>query len=194
MRIRQLMQHRIFLPAVAAAALISCTQDRSPAPTGPDVDKAVIAAVLEDFANWKEVTFGELEGVLELKPDSLANPDGTAQGVKALASEITDQLDDEAVAAFVERNRAAVPVASLFAGSRWARVRPPTATDAYSLGPPDGAKAVGYLTLPGYSADGSRALLQIRHSWSMHGAVVTYVLSREQGHWKVVARDQAVFL
>ena len=188
------MQRHIFSPLVAAAALISCGQDHSPTPTGPDVDKAVIALVLEDFANWKEVTFGELEGVLELKPDSLANPDGTAQGIKVLASEIADQLDDEAVVAFVERNRSTVPVASLFAGSRWVRVRPPNVTDTYSLGPPEGAKAVGYLTLPGYSADGLRALLQIRHSWSMHAAVVTYVLSREQGHWKVVARDQAVFL
>lgn len=188
------MQHRIILPVLTAAALISCAQDRSPAPTGPDVDKEVIAVVLEDFANWKEATFGELEGVLELKPDSLANPDGTAQNVRALASEITDHLDNEAVDAFVERNRSAAPVASLISGSQWARLRQPAAADTYSLGPPDGAKAVGYLTLPGYSADGSRALVQIRHSWSMHGAVVTYVLSREQGHWKVVARDQAVFL
>jgi hypothetical protein len=188
------MQHRIFLPVVTAAALFSCAQDRSPAPAGPDVDKAVIAVVLEDFANWKEATFGELEGVLELKPDSLANPDETAQNVRALASEITDHLDSEAVDAFVERNRSAAPVASLISGSQWARLRPPTAADTYSLGPPDGAKAVGYLTLPGYSADRSRALVQIRHSWSMHGAVVTYVLSREQGHWKIVARDQAVFL
>jgi hypothetical protein len=188
------MRHRVFLPAVTAAALISCAQDHRPAPTGPDVDKEVIAVVLEDFGDWKEVTFGELEGVLELKPDSLANPDATAQDVRALASEITDYLDNEAVAAFVERNRAAAPVASLFSGSQWARLRQPTSPETFSLGPPDGAKAVGVLTLPGYSADGLRALVQIHHSWSMHGAVVTYVLSREHGHWQVVARDQAVFL
>jgi hypothetical protein len=188
------MQRRIFLALVTAAALISCAQDRSPAPTGPDVDKAVIAVVLEDFANWKEATFGELEGVLEVKPDLLADPDGTAQNVRALATEITNHLDSEAVDAFVERNRSAAPVAPLISGSQWARPRQPTAPDTFSFGPPDGAKAIGSLTLPGYSADGSRALVQIHHSWSMHGAVVTYVLSREQGHWKVVARDQAVFL
>ena len=149
---------------------------------------------MEDFANWKQATFGELEGVLELEPDSEANPNATAQEVRSLAPEIQNHLDNDVVDAFIERNRSAAPVASLFSGSRWARLRRPTPNHSYTFGPPDGAKAIGRLALPGFNADGSRALVQIHHSWSIHGAVVTYVLSREQGKWKVVAQDQAVFL
>jgi hypothetical protein len=190
-----MMLQRVFLVAVLTVLLISCDQDRNFAAVGPEADKAVIAVVLKDFANWKEVTFGELDGVLVLEPDSEANPDATPEDIRSLASEISEELDDEVVATFIVRNRSAAPVTSLFAGLPWARLQQPAAKEAtFSFVPPDGAKAVGSLTLPGFSKDGSQALVQIHHSWSMHGAVVTYLLSKKNDTWQVVARDQAVFL
>jgi hypothetical protein len=191
-----MMRRRTLLVAIAISAvvLISCGKERKLQPTGPEADRAIIAVVLEDFGKWKEATFGELEGVLELRPDSDANPDATPQEIKSLAAEIPGHLDDDVVEAFIERNKSAVPVTPLFSGSQWARPQQPSSDDSVMFGPPDGAKAVGSLTMPGISADGSRALVQIHHSWSMHGAVVTYVLSNKTGTWQVEARDQAVFL
>lgn len=190
------MRYLFFLLALSATLLASCVRDHesSARSASSEADAAVIAAALEDFANWKDVTFGELEGVLELESSSSADPHATVGDIKALAPEISGQLDDEIVSAFIVRNRSPLSMASLFSGSRWARPQPPGSKNIYRFGPPDGAKAVGSLTLPGYSADGSKALIQIHHSWSIHGAVVTYVLSKNDGTWRVVARDQAVFL
>lgn len=59
---------------------------------------------------------------------------------------------------------------------------------------PKGVKAVGSIGFPGYDSTGLRAFLQISHSWSIHGAVVTYVLFKQGGTWRIVARDQVVFV
>lgn len=88
--LERMMRYGAFLFVSTVAALISCSQDRA-SPANRSVDEAVIAVVLEDFANWKQATFGELEGVLELEPDSEANPNATAQEVRSLAPEIQNR-------------------------------------------------------------------------------------------------------
>jgi hypothetical protein len=189
------IRHHAFLVVVLVATLISCDQDRGRSlPADPETDRAVIAVVLKDFAGWKGATFGNLEGLLELDSNSKANPDETPEEVKSLAPEISNELDKNLVAAFLQRNKSAAPVGSLISGSPWARLRQPASRDIEPPELPEGAKAIGSLTLPGLSENGARALIQIHHTWSIHGAVVTYVLSKEQGSWRVVARDQTVFL
>lgn len=161
--------------------------------TVPADDSAIAEVVLKDFAEWKEATFGEQTGVLAVAPTSMAQPQLTPERVVDLAPNIRGQVTQELAAAFVERNKVAAPVAPLLAGTRWAEVRPiDTTADPRDL--PPGIKASGHIALPGINADDTAALVQISHTWSMHGAVVTYVLSKEQGAWRIVARDQAVFL
>jgi hypothetical protein len=175
--------------------LAACGTPSAPTPVAPDDDKLVVSAALQDFSSWTEATFGELSGVLEVDADSKAEPKLSAQDVKDLAPNIASHLDAELVDAFIRRNRSAIPVTALIAGSAFARIRAPQNSDDPFPNLPKGAKAVGSLTLPGFSADGLRALLQLHHSWSIHGATVTYVLSRDKGGaWHVIARDQAVFL
>jgi hypothetical protein len=188
------MLFRIFLLAFTITTLISCSQDRKQQTLNPETDRAVITAALRDFAGWKDVTFGELEGVLELSPSSEANPDATIENVKSLALNIEGDLDKEIVTSFIERNKSTVSIAHIVSELPWSRLEKPNSSDTYTFAPPDGAKARGSLTMPGYSADRSKALLQIHHSWSMHGAIVTYVLSNKTGTWQVTARDQVVFL
>lgn len=187
---------RIFLLAFTATTLISCdqNQDHKQQHQNPETDRTVIATALKDFAGWKEVTFGELEGVLELSPSSEANPDATLENVKSLALNIEGHLDKEIVTSFIERNKSTVSIAPIVSGLPWSRLEKPNSSDTYTFAPPNGAKARGSLTMPGYSTDRSKALLQIHHSWSMHGAVVTYVLSNKTGTWQVTARDQIVYL
>jgi hypothetical protein len=166
-----------------------------PTPVTPQDDRQVVSVALQDFAAWKEATFGELSGVLEVDADSTAEPKLSPEDMASLAPNIASHLDAELIAAFIRRNKSAAPVAELIAGSPFARIRDPQASEDLFPNLPKGAKAVGSLTLPGFSADGLRALLQLHHSWSIHGATVTYVLSRgKDGAWHVVARDQAVFL
>jgi hypothetical protein len=153
--------------------LISCDQDRGRSPPAdPQADRAIVAVVLKDFANWKDATFGQLEGVLELDRNSKVNSDEAPEQVKSLAPEISNELDKDLVAAFVQRNRSAVPVASLVSGSPSARQRQPGLRDLDLPELPKGAKATGSMTLSRFSEDGSRAFIQIHHSWSIHGAVV----------------------
>jgi hypothetical protein len=188
------MKKYLTLLWVLAIALLACTQDGALPTAGPETDRAIIATVLKDFANWKEATFGELEGVLELEQTSMANPDATQEGIRSLAREASAQLSDDVIANFIERNKSAVSVTALFSDMPWARVRQPPSKDTYEWELPKGAKARGSLTLPGLSADRKHALIQIHHSWSIHGAFVTYALSFKNGSWQVSARGQAVFL
>ena len=184
------MKLRTTLLAMAALLLAACgLADKAPRPGLAD-DRAVVAAALADFVAWKEVTYGKHEGILSVDPLSAAWPDATAQYVRAHASELEDQLGNELVEAFVERNRIAAPITPLLPDPAWAHA--PNASTWPRI--PEGAKATGSLSLPGYSADGSRALLQIHHSWSIHGAIVTYVLTKKDGAWTVTGRAQIVFL
>lgn len=173
---------------------VSCGTRSAPIPVTPEDDKQVISAALRDFYNWKGATFGNLDGVIELDPRSKADLTGSADGVRSWARNISTRMDAELIGAFIRRNQSAVPIAGLIAGCPWARIREGSSTDELPWKLPKGAKAAGSLTMPGFSADGRRALLLIQHSWSIHGAVVTYVFARESGAWQVVARDQAVFL
>jgi hypothetical protein len=159
----------------------------------PDIatDRAVIAAALADFVQNNSRLLGRTPGTILLDPMSQANPETTAEDVRAYAPEITVALSADLVDSFVERNRSPASIAPMISGSEWASLRggeKPT----WDLSP--GVKISGALTLPGYSADGSRALLQFLHSWSIHTAIETYVLHRKNGVWTVEAKDQLVFL
>jgi hypothetical protein len=159
----------------------------------PQDDSVIAEAALKDFSEWKEATFGEQTGVLAVAPSSMAQPDLTSDRVLKLASDIGEKVTPELAAAFVKRNRESMPVTSLLAGTRWAQVREiDTNADPRDL--PPGIKASGHITLPGVSADGTLAIIQISHTWSVHGAIVTYILAKEGSSWRVVSRDQAVFL
>ena len=177
----------------AAVVVLVLPRYLAVAAPGPEEDRAIVAVALHDFASWKEATFGELEGVLLLDPTSQADHLSVAD-VRSLSRNISNQIGNDLVEAFLKRNQSAVSVAPLVSGSAWARLRAPSEEDTYPPNLPKGAKATGSLTLPGISADGARALVMIRHSWSIHSAVVTYVLSKQSGVWRVTARDQAVFL
>lgn len=177
-----------------SAWVVSCDTRSAPLPVTPEDDKQVISVALRDFANWKGATFGNLEGVLELDPQSNTDLSGSADAVRSWARNVSSQVNDELIGAFIRRNQSAVPIAGLIAGCPWARIREAPSKDELPWNLPKGAKAMGSLTVPGFSSDRHRALLLIKHSWSIHGAIVTYVLSRQSGAWKVVARDQAVFL
>jgi hypothetical protein len=181
------------VPLVIATLTLVLSGGCTPATTDSENDKAIIAVALQDFANWKDVTFGNLEGVLELDPvsdTSLASRDA----IRSWSAHISNQVGDDLIDALIRRNKTPVSIGPLISDSRWARLRDWKKEDAYVRNLPKDAKAVGSLTLPGISADGLRALVLIHHSWSIHGAVVTYVLSKQSGAWIVTAKDQAIFL
>jgi hypothetical protein len=188
------MPYRSFLLAYLLS-LAACGSSSAPPPVTPDDDRLVVSAALQDFVSWEEATFGKLKGVLEVEADSMAEPNLSAQDMKDLAPNIAASLDAEIVDAFIRRNKNARPVTAVIAGSSFARIGAPQTSEDAFRNLPEGVKAVGSLTLPGFSADGLRALLLVHHSWSIHSATVTYVLSRDKGGaWHVIARDQAVFL
>lgn len=189
--------HRRALMVLSILSLLGCERPTSapiPPKPLPNNDALVVAVVLQDFGNWKEATFGELEGVLALDAQSHKLPYSDVAGVLAVAKSAAAHIDEALAQAYVTRNQAPVPIDSLVSRSRWARIRPPPPTDRPDWDLPNWAKATGSLGLPGYSTDGQRAMLQLHHSWSMHGAIVTYVLALKEGQWVVVVRDQAVFL
>jgi hypothetical protein len=188
------MSCRAAVLTVLAVWLVSCENHSTPIPVTPKDDGQVISVAVQDFANWKGATFGDREGILEVDAETKADPNGTANAVKSWAHNIAGRIDNDLIDAFVRRNRSGQPVAALITGSAWVRIREPGSQNDFPWDLPKGAKAVGTLTLPGFSSDGSRALLLIHHTWSIHGAIVTYVLSKQGGVWHVVARDQVVFL
>jgi len=187
---------RLATTTLLALTLAFAAQADGPAQSQPstDEDRVVLAAALEDFAKWKKATFGKFNGVLAVEPQSRRLPDATVESVMSLASNIRSKIEPALALSFVDRNRIGTDVASLIAGSRWAQpyVRPEGDPPRWQE-PPAGAKAFGQLTLPGYSTNGSEAIVQLHHSWSVHSAVVTYLLVRKGAGWRVVARDQAVY-
>jgi hypothetical protein len=186
------MRRSTFIALVVSAGLVAC--DSGASENALPVDDSTIAdAVLKDFAEWKEVTFGEQSGVLAVAPVTMSQPELTSEQVVDLAPNIRGDVTPELAASFIERNKMATSVTPLLAATRWAQIRPiDTTADPRDL--PPGIKASGQISLPGFSADRKSALIQISHTWSIHGAVVTYVLAAEKGAWHIVARDQVVFL
>jgi hypothetical protein len=163
------------------------------APRGETEERAILAVVLENFTKWDKATFGEQTGVLEVASSTRAQPELNSGRVIYLARNIRAQVTEELAVAFVRRNRTAAPVAALTIDSRWVKVRDTKDPFAELRDLPAGVKAVGYLTVPGIASSGDAALVQLNHSWSIHGAIVTYVLAKTGDGWKVVARDQMVF-
>jgi hypothetical protein len=156
-------------------------------------DRAVVLAALEDFAKWDGATFGPNRGVLAIDASARITLDSTIETVRAMAPKIRGTLSEELVSAFLQRNRKSSPSFELVDGSPWAKPKPPELDISMRPELPVGIKAVGSFTFPGFSKDGSLALLQIHHSWSMHGAIVTYVLARDPSTWRILARDQVVY-
>jgi hypothetical protein len=156
-------------------------------------EREIVAVALENFAKWDKATFGEQTGVLEVASSTRAQPELNSGRVMYLARNIRTQVTEELAVAFVQRNRAAAPVAELTSGSQWVKVRDTKDSFGDLRDLPAGVKAVGYLTLPGIAPGGDAALVQLNHSWSIHGAIVTYILAKTDAGWKVVARDQMVF-
>jgi hypothetical protein len=195
-KIESRIPYREVVLAFLLVLLLACGNRSKPTPVTPEDESQVVSVALQDFAGWKEATFGDLSGILVVDANSQAEPKLDLEGMRSLAPNVPSYVDAELVDAFLRRNRTSVPVAALIAGSPWVRVgEASTRQELFPDNLPKGAKALGSLTLPGFSADGLRALLLIHHSWSIHGATVTYVLSRTKGGaWRVIARDQAVFL
>jgi len=204
------MRYDKFLVAITTATLLCCAPAHSAPPLAPAVqaantrdddapqtisavDKAVMAAALENFSQWKSATYGMQEGVFEVEPDSQIVRHQEMDSIKSFADIIKNYLSDDMVDSFMKRNNYATPIAALIAESPSVRLQQaPHASPADRL--LDGVRATGSLALPGFSANGARAFVEIHHSWSTHGAITMFVLSLDHGNWKVIARDQMVFL
>lgn len=190
-----------FLVATVAIVAASCSEPhelvQSPSTDGPSQatdDQAVVSVVPHDFAEWKEVTFGNRDGMLALDPFSTELSSQTLLDIRKLIRPISGEVSDKLIAAFLERNKSMATIAPLVVGSPWARIETSARDDEPFPKLPDWAKATGSLTMPGFNANRTQALIQISHSWSIHGAVITYVLSNRDGKWRIDAKDQAVFL
>jgi len=199
--LERMTRHIGLLLVLAFAVLASCSDSRDEgrsadldADTLAADDRAVLEVALADFGAWKEATFGIQDGVLALGARSTNLIDQTLPDTRQLIEPITDVVSDELIVAFLKRNAVQGDVTSLVASSQWARIYPPVDDSEFWPIPPDGAKAVGSIALPGFNANRTHALVQINHSWSIHGTIVTYVLSRQDGAWTIQAKDQQVFL
>jgi hypothetical protein len=160
----------------------------------PRDDQIVVALVLDDFAHWKEATFGDLDGVLVVDAMSQVETDVSGWKDEGVSAAIAAQVDDALLAAFVIRNKVPGPVLGLIDGSPWARIAKPRSDDDFFPNLPEGAKAVGSLTFPAFNKTRTKAFILIHHSWSIHGADIAYVLSKQEGQWRISGRDQRVFL
>jgi hypothetical protein len=185
---------RTFLFLTLAAASIACGETRADPVDTVDDDRAIVETILHDFANWRDVTFERHHGVLDLNTMSRADPNASPDTVRSWSMHISNQIGDDLIDAFIDRNHSATSITPLVSKSRWARLHGARPHDPDPWDLPKGIRAIGSLTLPGISADGTRALIQIHHSWSIHEAVVTHLLSKQRGVWHITARDQIVFV
>ena len=188
------IRNLLITSVISALSIAGCNGGRDTRESLSNEDRAVILVALEDFAVWDQATFGNLKGVLSVASQTAAPKDLSVESVRREASRIDDAFDDGLAAAFVARNQSAVSSTPLIVNSSWAQKLPENWEYNSGRLPPVGAKATGWITLPGFNNDRTRALLQVRHSWSIHGATITYVLERTDGHWRVAARDQEIYL
>lgn len=186
----------VMIAIVALALVFLLIEKNDPIEITPEMDREIATIVLADFKNWKDVTFGNFEGVLEVQELTRANPTLTQEDVMLLANEVAHHLNKEAIRSFIKRNEIAQPVDALILGVNDVLLRKQTVVDGYEyeMSLPDGVKSTGSLTMPGYGEKGLFAMIQINHRWGEHGAIVTYALSKKSGKWQIIGRGQIVFI
>ena len=186
MRLRELL----VLASIAALAANSVHAANDAAPDTRD--RQVLSVAVADFIGWEGATFGKLKGSFGVRVTTTADSNPSASSMRIECPRQTTGVDSPLVTAYFERNQKSVPVERLIHGLPFLELYSPPAGVQAGPSMPTRFKAVGSVTLPGYSADGTRALLTLRHSWSVHAAVITYVLRKQGARWGVLCRNQTV--
>src|ERR1700722_3533761 len=104
------MSYRVAVMAFFLASLMGCGNRSASIPVTPEDERQVVSVAAQDFASWKEATFGELSGILVVEANSQAEPKLDLEGVRSLAPNIPSYVDAELVDAFIRRNRTSVPI------------------------------------------------------------------------------------
>lgn len=73
-------------------------------------------------------------------------------------------------------------------------IEKPATTNGADRGPPEVFNRAIRAWLPGYSADGTIAVVRLSIPWSIHHAEGTYVLRRADGSWVVLLRQFVYYL
>lgn len=160
-------------------------------------DTAVLDAAIDDMARYKGDDF---ELSMFSKEQKMILLDRTAGDINGYTEDqLTSELDEKKAGDLdlvmrrdlLRRNVKEVSLTGLkFSSSRIML----QATKNLDLSLRDfsfekaGAKGWVYVFLPGYSQDGSKAVLRFWFGPTPHGAAGTYLLAKKDGHWTVVWR------
>lgn len=172
----------------------------SSAAVGLTTDQAVIEAALTHFAARKDAWFYDNSAPLAIWP-RIEKSRWTADSYQYFnQGEGNCAVEQSLFEALRKRNQVGGPSSELLAKSdAWRLVRAEEEkTISPAFPPPPGVhrapiKTLARLSRPGYSVDGSRALVFFSFNWSIHGADAQYVLTRANGTW-VVACSHLSFM
>jgi hypothetical protein len=161
-----------------------------------DRDVAALGAAIAHFGTRTDTWPARPKGYIAVNPQtaiigSEARPDGFLEELH----EIRGSVPTDAVGDFIRRNRTKNDIPDSITKVTTVRIQ----TEEQAGGAPIGLNnhEIGrFITAftPGYTSDGTTALVRFSFNWSIHGAYATYILKLKHGVWSAVASELTIYL
>jgi hypothetical protein len=158
-------------------------------------DVAVLTAVLSHFASRPDTWPATPGGYIAVSPDTdVVPPDTRPDAFLDELNRIRKLIPMEAVADFDRRNHNKQAVPPVLAKTVRIRIQSLEEAGGSPIGFHNHQIATFITTYaPGYTTDGTKALVRFRFNWAVHGADATYLLRLKQDKWSVLASELTVF-
>jgi hypothetical protein len=185
---------------VSAVCIFACLasaagESRAAAPLS-DRDVAVLAVTFVHFRARSDTRPARPNGYVAVSPETETLRTGAAPDafLKEL-NRIREKVPSDAVGDFIHRNRIKSSIPATLTKAAPVRIQ----SEEQAGGRPIGLNnhEIGsFITAfsPGYSADGTAALVRFSFNWSVHSAYATYALRLNQGVWSVEASELTIYL
>jgi hypothetical protein len=161
-----------------------------------DRDTPVLTVVLSHFSSRRDTWPVNPKGYMAIEPQTrtVAAQMRTSDFLEQLR-ETGKQIPLEAVSDFIRRNQHSNSIPADLASA--ARVRVLTREQAQGDSLAMLKQEIAHLVTaynPGYTRDGTTAIVRLDFNWSVHGAYATYLVQKREKGWSVIASELTVFL
>jgi hypothetical protein len=184
--------------AVAGSTLVDAPRAPESGAAAPlsDRDVAVLGVAFTHFRARSDTWPARPNGYVAVNPDTETLRTGAApDAFLEELHKIREKVPSDAVGDFIRRNRSRSSIPTTITKAAPVRIQSEEQAGGWPIGM-NNHEIGSFVTAfsPGYSADGTAALVRFSFNWSIHGATATYVLRLKQGVWSVEASELTIYL
>jgi hypothetical protein len=185
----------------SAVCILAClasaaAESRAAAPLS-ERDVAVLAVAFTHFGARSDTWPARPNGYVAVNPETktLGTRAGAPDAFLEELHKIREKVPSDAVGDFIRRNRIKSSIPATITKAAPVRIQSEEQAGGWPIGM-NNHEIGSFITAfsPGYSADGTAALVRFSFNWSEHGAYATYVLRLREGVWSVEASERSVYL